>query len=143
MSQDLAVHLQYLITPPNQEASNSAAWNDLLDRWEAGAGSILEVSVDQEEQRLYEPLPTLLDFYKPGPLALAFPRLDDEIHERRLDEGYGQNGEPRALPAVQAPGTASPSGAEQALAQKIRRYVNRSRLCSDSRLLMQLGCDIA
>jgi hypothetical protein len=123
MSQDLGLHLQNLITPPNQESSDSAAWNALLDKWEAEAESISQVSDDGVEQPPYEPLPTLLDFYKPGPLALAYPRLDDEVRERRMDENYRQNGEPRALPVVQAAPTASASGVEQALAQKIKTYV--------------------
>jgi hypothetical protein len=131
MSQDLATHLQDLISPSNQEASGSAAWSELLDKWEREAGSISDHLEEEEGQRPYEPLPTLLDFYKPGPQALAFPRLDDEVHDRHMDESYGYNGEPRALPVVQAPPAASASGVEQALAQKIRRYVMLAYLCSD------------
>lgn len=124
MSQDLGSHLQNLISPPDQESSDGTTWKDLLDKWEADAEPVTSFLEDDEDQTPYEPVPTLLDFYKPGPQALAFPRLDDEVHERHMDESYRQNGEPRALPVVQAAPTASPSGVEHALAQRIKRYVH-------------------
>jgi hypothetical protein len=125
MSQDLASHLQNLLGSSDQVPSESAkqAWTDLVNSWEAESSEDAEgLQEDEGDRPSYEPLPNLLDFYKPGPQALAFPRLDDELHDRHRDESHTRNGEPTALPVVSSTPLPSASGVEAALAQKIRRY---------------------
>lgn len=126
MSQDLASHLQNLLGSSAQEPSELAkqAWTELVESWDAGSSEYPESSeMDEGDRPPYEPLPALLDFYKPGPQALAFPRLDDELHDRLRAESHTRNGEPTALTVVSNTPLPSASGVEAALAQKIKRYV--------------------
>ena len=126
MPQELASHLQNLLVSRDKETSESTkqAWADILASWDADVADVVKASPEDEGDRPpYEPLPTLLDFYKPGPQALAFPRLDDELHERHRDESHTRNGEPTALTVASNAPAPSPSGVEAALAQRIKRCV--------------------
>jgi hypothetical protein len=127
MSEDLASHLQRLVLSPTVQGpspDDKKAWEDLLDRWETSYNDLGEqYGDDDQEQPRYEPLPTLLDFYKPGPEALALPRVDDEAHHHTIDHDHMRNGEPRILPLVDGSSEPSSSGLEYTLADRIRAYV--------------------
>lgn len=132
MSEDLASHLQRLVLSPIVQGTSDQdkkAWEELLDRWEADCNDLSEQNDnDGHEQPRYEPLPTLLDFYKPGPEALALPRVDDEAHHHAIDHDHMPNGEPRTLPVVEGRTGPSSSGVEYSLADRIRAYVHTQQM---------------
>ncbi|KAJ9107447.1 hypothetical protein QFC21_000900 [Naganishia friedmannii] len=147
MSKDLASHLQRLVLSPTSQATSAndkKAWEDLLDQWEAESGDLGEqIEGDDREQPRYEPLPTLLDFYKPGPEALALPRVDDEAHRHTIDHDHMLNGEPRTLPLVDdSPGPSS-SGVEYALADRIRAHIREPTIIQSLQELLASSADAA
>ncbi|KAJ9110457.1 hypothetical protein QFC19_001583 [Naganishia cerealis] len=145
MSKDLTSHLLSLISPPTvQEASNSdkQAWNDFLDHWGTdGIDLVDQDGGEDEEQPAYEPLPTLLDFYKPGPEALALPRVDDDAHHRSVDRDHLSNGEPLALTVVDGGMGPSSTGVEYALAERIRALIREPSIINSLQELLASTAD--